>query len=529
LEPSNWSAARDKLGRELIQSFRPIEYTNEKLVDRGFSPLSNQTAFQLKGSDLQQAIHSSLFDGDPAKSPYTALARNARIVGDTPQGNRKVVQFDAGASVPHQPVTLGENGSAFFGEAPDMSRPEEDPTRFAQLERDLPYSKMMNEISVNPQPSILKRLLPLDLPKVTYGVRAEQGGKVTIPAKAILSDQFIQANQAALGRLAIPHQAAVDEATANVLAQTPDAQLPQRLQELVKDGKIDPSEVVSWIPRGSSSGLRLSAVMGTPPGSRVTDLTGVTRRGWDPAQTRLEVPFNEPTARLPNPDRALDRATWGAKQGLSDLARRIGVPDRIQRALAPRPRYLPVDHNIWQATTGIGSDRATNGGSSHYLRYSAATVPDNLPKGLQKILSPLGASFQIKGQYDSPPLEVAPVLKNHSLVARNYGERQSMVPYFLNSMIERSQKHNSAVVIPQGAADDAFGGKVESAQGQMEKYLNALDARATRQIDKDNIARFRQDFLPKFGDFFMSPQDVNAVDKFIESVSRGKNQPPLYW
>ncbi|TJW34972.1 MAG: hypothetical protein E5V49_00115 [Mesorhizobium sp.] len=461
--------ARYTFGKELGVSIRPNEHRNITLAQLGLK-VQRQTAFQFKGQDLLDAARQRLF-GEASDSVFTVMPRSARLAG--PTGNKGwAVELTFSLALRSKSAILNDGESDFLRQTADGK------TDFLEFDGDVPYRKVYLEDKY-----YLTSLLSLEK-------RYEVAMNATLPKGTIVNSEFVDANKGVLDRLRLRAQFVVnDKHTAEALADNPDM---GTIRELVASGEIDAQKSILFIP-GSGSGMRQSAVPGLALGETIVDLTGRSRRVWDPGASRLEVIVNEAFHRfLPSPDRIL-----------------------LRKLPAPYNHYVrsggPIYVNLFGKREAVAATvDVTLAVRSPALKLRVPSVPF--------LQLPLAFTGEIRFFYRTNLPEVAPIVAKADFVRREFAFDDKLpveitVPRWLHELDQRAER-GGGLAFPRGG------------QASFAKWLDEIETMATPS-QKADIDAFRQSTLLSLEDeAFIPPGAMSAVRDFLKTQAKPSEMPP---
>lgn len=479
-------AVRDALQSEAGLSIRPNEHRNVTGAQLGL-PVSHQMAFQFKGADLIAAGEQLIY-GDPSQSAFDLMPKTGRVIPASKKGSADqqghVVEIVYGLSLRSQSVTLKPGETDVFG------APASNAAGFVRFGDGAPYKKVMLEDKlylhpawVNELPTSISRFIP----RVALERRYEVAMDAMFHPDFTVSREFLDLNQAVLGKLRLRTQVVVNNADdAAALAAAPSTDM---LQQLLAKGAIDPDQRLTYV-RGSSSGLRQSAVPGLPLKETIVDLAGNKRRVWSPGSSRLEVIVNEQFGPrgLINPDRPL-----------------------LAKAPTTFSHYVPSDGPIFWGLFGDTQNVALT--VDRTVAWSVPALPVGVP-GVRWLQLPLSASIEGRLFYRTKLPDAAPAVAAERTSSWEFSQADGLVlavegPRWLKRLDARAETGRVAA-FPRGG-NEAVG-----------KWLNQLEASATPS-QKEAIADFRRGVLPGLKDeSFLTPEQAAAVHDFIVGQARPK-------
>lgn len=479
------AALRDAAQKEAGVSIRPYEIRNMTSGGAFGTPLSHQVAFQFKGSDIVKAGEALVF-GDASPSVFALLPKAARAIPASEKGSTDrtdhVVEIVYGLELRSQSVTLKPGETDVFG------APASNAAGFVRFEGGVPYKKIMLEDKLYLHPAWIDELpnaISKFVPRISLERRHEVPMDATFHSDFTVSREFLDLNQAVLGKLRLRTQVVVNNADdAAALAAAPS---PELLQSLVAKGAIDPDKRLTYV-RGSASGLRQSAVPGLPLKETIVDLAGNERRVWSPGASRLEVIINE-------------RFTQ----------RGIINPDRALLAKAPKTfsHYVPADGPIFWGM--FGDKPNVSMATLRTLAWSFPPLRFGVP-GVSRLQLPISLTGEIRLFYKRE--QSADVSGNDVTASWEFRQTDGLAlategPRWLKRLDARSQSGRLAYFPPGG--NEALG-----------KWLDRLDAGATPS-QKEAIAEFRRTILPGLKDTsFLAPEQASAIRDLVAGQARPK-------
>lgn len=478
-------ALRDAVQAEAGVSIRPYEIRNITSGGALGTPLSHQVAFQFKGTDLVKAGEALIFDAAP-DSVFSLLPKAARAVPASkkasPDQRGHVVEIVYGLSLRSETVTLKPGETDVFG------APASNAAGFVRFEGGVPYKKIMLEDKLYLHPAWVNELpnaISKFVPRVSLERRHEVAMDATFHSDFTVSREFLDLNQAVLGKLRLRTQVVVNNAEdAAALAAAPS---PELLQTLLAKGAIDPDQRLTYV-RGSGSGLRQSAVPGLQLKETIVDLAGNERRVWSPGASRLEVIINERFSR-----------------------RGMVNPDRVLLAKAPKTfsHYVPSDGPIFRGL--FGDEPNVSMATLRTLAWSFPPLRFGVP-GVSRLQLPFSATGEIRLLYKRErPADAA---ASDRTATWEFSQADGLVlategPRWLKRLDARSQTGRLAYFPPGGK--EALG-----------KWLDRLEAGATAR-QKQAIAEFRQTTLPALKDAsLLTPDQATALRELIVGQARPK-------
>ncbi|WP_343713704.1 hypothetical protein [Inquilinus sp.] len=511
------------LGKELTVSQRPREYRNVTLKEAGLMPTSNQTVFQIKGSTVLKQGQQALFATDPTqvKADFMPTLQRVRAVGEAADGSGTVMQLNWGAMLPDaQTVRLEPGEMDLFG---TVAGKDADPDAFVEVPQDISFSKLMEEQKVGLRPRSWSNFIPglNKIWRVGAERRPEDNITVTIPKGTKLSQQAWEQMQATYERLSMRTRIVVDDDTKALLLAS-DADL-STVRDLVDQGRIDPDGAVSYVP-GRASGMRLSAVTGKPA-ERYADLLTGKDYQWHPDAANADFIFNDryPTERvpglpdsLPNPDQIRANAAYQARNAVNDA-----LPDAVSGRL---PGVLGGDRGRTRRVPAVPSQvnmyrRLAGPMASFVAEATRITGSFKLPQ-LRVPFLPGALSLEFRGQVkiDPPgksketPRGVSKAVQDSEMTLNTYsdaeGFRQLAVPGWLDTFLKWSEQ-GQGVLFPEGGAHG------------MTQYLEDLDAQAATPRQRQAIADFRRDVLPKLqNETLTTPATAQKIRDFLKGQAK---------
>ncbi|MER9231646.1 LysM peptidoglycan-binding domain-containing protein [Mesorhizobium sp. M0622] len=489
----------DALGTQGVVSYRAREYRNITGLQAGVWPVSNQTAFPVRSSDLSVAATRAIFSD---ATGYNAKPLDAAIVGMTPDGEGTVIEMTYTPSLKGEEVTLAPGQHDFFGV------PVENSAGHVKLEGALPFDRVMTETKVGLRlPIVANHVGAVDqMPRVGFEKRPEVPVKDTLQPGDIVSKQTYDQIQSALGSTSLKIQFAVkDPAKASeLIAAIGQGDGIRSIHDLVKSGQIDPSNTVSFVDEPTLSGLRLSAVPGKAPTADIVLLTGERVRVVNPEAMLVDIIFNDRN-RLPgvlgfNPDRTVTSAAYKVKSTVQSW-----LPARFSPDGTPQPRYMPSAGNIYQNLYGAHGTPAT--------RYTLSMSTPPLPAGAAAF------SAEVRIQYKSKAAKVAPSIAKDETATLTFdradGQNETLtVPAWLAHALETS-RDGAATAIPKGG------------KASLEQVLGELEKKA-RPDQRAAIEKFRTEFGPSIVDGGFVRQNVaDGVLTFLSSQVGSRRSGPI--
>ncbi|MFC5420469.1 hypothetical protein ACFPOB_12960 [Bosea eneae] len=479
------AALRDAAQAEAGVSIRPYEIRNMTSGGGLGTPLSHQVAFQFKGSDIVKAGEALIF-GDASSSVFALLPKAGRAIPASGKGSTDqtghVVEIVYGLELRSQSVTLKPGETDVFG------APASNAAGFVRFEGGVPYKKIMLEDKLYLHPAWIDELpnaISEFVPRISLERRHEVPMDATFHSDFTVSREFLDLNQAVLGKLRLRTQVVVNNADdAAALAAAPS---PELLQSLLAKGAIDPDKRLTYV-RGSASGLRQSAVPGLPLKETIVDLAGNERRVWSPGASRLEVIINERFAH-----------------------RGIINPDRVLLAKAPKTfsHYVPADGPIFWGM--FGDKPNVSMATLRTLAWSFPPLRFGVP-GVSWLQLPISLTGEIRLFYKRE--QSADVSGNEVTASWEFRQADGLSlategPRWLKRLDARSQSGRLAYFPPGG--NEALG-----------KWLDRLEAGATAR-QKEAIAEFRRTILPGLKDMsFLAPEQASAIRDLVAGQARPK-------
>ena len=514
------------LGKELTISQRPHEYRNITLKEAGLMPASNQTVFQIKGSTVLKQGQEALFATDPTQvnADFMPTLEGVRNIGAPRDADGKelpgsVMELSWGAMLPDaQTVTLHPGEMDLLGTVAGRDAPVD---AFVEVpEGGITFSKLMEEQKVGIRPRFWTNIVPglNQLLRLGAERRPEDNIKVTIPEGTVLSRQAWDQMQATYQRLSMRTRIVVDDETRQLLLDSePDV---TTLRGLVDEERIDPSTAVSYVP-GRASGMRLSAVTGKYAEEYIDLLTGRDYQ-WHRDAANADFIFNDryPTESIPglpdsvgNPDRALSNDAYQHRIAADEYDRMQGdetgaLPRSTEGDRTPLVRGVPSGVNMYRRLTGPMA--------SFVAEATRFTLSLKLP-ALSLPFLPVAASLEFRGQVkiDPPgvsketPRGVSSAVREREDVLYTYagddgGNRHLTVPSWLDAFLRHGEQ-GQGVLFPEGGA------------AAMRQYLVDLEATGRTDQQRQAIADFRDDVLPKLGNEILTPPArIEAIRQFLE-------------
>ncbi|MER9828413.1 LysM peptidoglycan-binding domain-containing protein [Mesorhizobium sp. M0134] len=489
----------DALGTQGVVSYRAREYRNITGLQAGVWPVSNQTAFPVRASDLSAAASKALFSD---ATGYNAKPLDAAIVGMTPDGEGTVIEMTYTPSLEGQEATLVPGQHDFLGV------PAENSAGHVKLEGALPFDRVMTETKVGLRlPIVANHVGAVDqMPRVGFEKRPEVPVKDTLQPGDIVSKQTYDQIRSALGSTSLKIQFAVKDPTkaSELIAAIGQGDGIRSIRDLVKSGQIDPSNTVSFVDEPTLSGLRLSAVPGKAPTADIVLLTGEKARVVNPEAMLVDIIFNDRN-RLPgvlgfNPDRTATSAAYKVKSTVQSW-----LPARFSSDGTPQPRYMPSAGNIYQNLYGSHGTPAT--------RYTLSLSTPPLPAGA------VAFSAEVRIQYKSKAAKVAPSIAKDETATLTFdradGQNETLtVPAWLAHALETS-RDGATTAIPKGG------------KASLEQFLGELEKKA-RPDQRAAIEQFRTEFGPSIVDGgFMRPNVADGVLTLLSSQVGSRRSGPI--
>ncbi|MFD2055573.1 SH3 domain-containing protein [Mesorhizobium calcicola] len=493
------SPFKDALGTQGVVSYRAREYRNITSLQAGVWPVSNQTAFPVRSSDLSAEASKAIFSD---ASGYDAKPLDAAIVGMTPDGEGTVIEMTYTPLLKGEGVTLAPGQHDFFGV------PAENSSGHVELQGALPFDRVMTETKAGIRlPIVANHVAAVgEMPRVGFERRPELSVKDTLQPGDIVSTQTFDQIQSALGSTSLKIQFAVkDPAKASeLIAAIGQGDGVRSIRDLVKSGQVDPSNMVSFVDESTLSGLRLSAVAGKAPTADIVLLTGEKARVVNPEAMLVDVIFNDRTT-LPgmlgsNPDRMVTSAAYKVKSTVQSW-----LPARFQPDGSPQSRYMPSAGNIYQNLYGSHGAPAT--------RYTLSLSTPPLPAGA------VAFSAEVRIQYKSKAASIAPsIAKNETATLtfdRADGQTEALtIPAWLAHAMEIS-RDGAATGIPKGG------------KASLEQFLGELEKNA-RPDQRAAIEQFRNEFGPSIVDGgFMRQNIADGVMTLLSSQVGSRRSGPI--
>ncbi|RWM00972.1 MAG: LysM peptidoglycan-binding domain-containing protein [Mesorhizobium sp.] len=490
---------KDALGTQGVVSFRAREYRNITSLQAGVWPVSNQTAFPVRSSDLSAAASKAIFHD---ANGYEAKPVDAAIVGMTPDGKGTVIEMIYTPSLSGKEVSLAPGQHDFFGV------PAENSSGHVMLQGMLPFDRVMTETKAGVRlPIVANHVAAVDqMPRIGFEKRPELPVTDTLQPGDVVSAQAFDQIQSALGSTKLKVQFAVaDPAKASeLITAIGQGDGIRSIRDLVKAGQIDPSNTVSLVDEPTQSGLRLSAIPGKSPTADIVLLTGEKARVVNPEAMLVDVIFND-SNRLPgalgfNPDRMVTSATYKVKSTVQSW-----IPARFRPEGSPQSRYMPSAGNIYRNLYGSDGAPAT--------RYTLSMSTPPLPAGA------VAYSAEVRLQYKSNAAKTAPSIakSENATLTFDRANRQSetlTVPAWLAHAVQPS-RDGAAKGVPKGG------------KASLEKFLGELEKTA-RPDQRAAIGQFRTEFGPSIVDGGFMRQDVaDGVLTFLSSQVGSRRSGPI--
>ncbi|MDX8534187.1 LysM peptidoglycan-binding domain-containing protein [Mesorhizobium sp. VK25A] len=490
---------KDALGTQGVVSFRAREYRNITGLQAGVWPVSNQTAFPVRSSDLSAAASKAIFHD---ASGYEAKPVDAAIVGMTPDGEGTVIEMTYTPLLSGKEVSLAPGQHDFFGV------PAESSSGHVALQGTLPFDRVMTETKAGIRlPIVANHVAAVDqMPRIGFEKRPELPVTDTLQPGDVVSTQAFDQIQSALGSTNLKIQFAVkDPAKASeLITAIGQGDGIRSIRDLVKSGQIDPSNTVSLVDDPTLSGLRLSAVPGKSPTADIVLLTGERARVVNPEAMLVDVIFND-SNRLPgalgfNPDRMVTSATYKVKSTLQSW-----LPARFQPEGAPQSRYMPSAGNIYRNLYGSDGTPAT--------RYTVSFSTPPLPAGAASY------SAEVRFQYKSKAAKTAPSIAKSENATLTF---------------DRADGQSETLTVPawlahaaQPSHDGAAKGVPKDGKASLEKFLGELEKTA-RPDQRAAMEQFRTEFGPSIVDGgFMRQEVADGVLTFLSSQVGSRRSGPI--
>ncbi|WFP65767.1 MULTISPECIES: LysM peptidoglycan-binding domain-containing protein [unclassified Mesorhizobium] len=490
---------KDALGTQGVVSFRAREYRNITSLQAGVWPVSNQTAFPVRSSDLSAAASKAIFHD---ASGYEAKPVDAAIVGMTPDGKGTVIEMIYTPSLSGKEVSLAPGQHDFFGV------PAENSSGHVVLQGTLPFDRVMTETKAGIRlPIVANHVAAVDqMPRIGFEKRPELPVTDTLRPGDVVSAQAFDQIQSALGATKLKVQFAVNDPAkgSELITAIGQGDGIRSIRDLVKSGQIDPSNTVSLVDEPTQSGLRLSAIPGKSPTADIVLLTGEKARVVNPEAMLVDVIFND-SNRLPgalgfNPDRMVTSATYKVKSTVQSW-----IPARFRPEGSPQSRYMPSAGNIYRKLYGSDGTPAT--------RYTLSMSTPPLPAGA------VAYSAEVRFQYKSKAAKTAPSIAK--------GEDATLT-------FDRANGQSETLTVPawlahavQPSGDGAAKGVPKGGRASLEKFLGELEKTA-RPDQRAAIEQFRTEFGPSIVDGGFIRQDVaDGVLTFLSSQVGSRRSGPI--
>ncbi|MDX8502199.1 LysM peptidoglycan-binding domain-containing protein [Mesorhizobium sp. VK4C] len=483
---------KDALGTQGVVSYRAREYRNITALQAGVWPVSNQTAFPVRSSDLSAEASKAIFSD---ATGYDAKPLDAAIVGATPDGKGIVIEMSYTPSLKGEEVMLAPGQHDFFGV------PAENSAGHVTLQGALPFDRVMTETKVGIRlPIVANHVTAVDqMPRIGFEKRPELPVKDTLQPGDIVSKQAYDQIQSALGSTSLKVQFAVKDLTkaSELIAAIEHGDGVGSIRDLVKSGQIDPSNTVSFVDEPTLSGFRLSAIPGKAPTADMVLLTGEKVRAVNPEAMLVDVIFNDHNS-LPgvlgfNPDRMATSAAYKVKSKAQSW-----FPAGIGSDGSPQSRYMPSAGNIYRNLYGSDGTPAT--------RYTLSWSTPPLPAGA------VAYSAEVRVQYKSKAAKTAPsIAKNETATLtfdRADGQNETLtIPAWLAHAVETS-RDGAATGIPKGS------------KASLEQFLGELEGKA-KPDQRAAIEQFRTEFGPSIVDGgFMRQNVADGILTFLSSQAK---------
>ncbi|WP_394891645.1 enterotoxin A family protein [Mesorhizobium sp. AaZ16] len=495
---------KDALSTEGVVSVRAREYLNITGLQAGVWPVSNQTAFPVRASDLSEVVKNAVFTD---RSGYEIKPSFASVVGKTPEesGSATVIEMAYTPSLKGEDVTLNPGERDFFGVAADNG------AGHVRLQDTLPFDRVMTEFKAGLRlPVLANHVDAVDaLPRVGYEKRPESPVKDTLKAGDVVSREAYDQIQAALGTTTLQIQFAVkDPAAAQQLADALNrGEGVDIIHNLVEAGQIDPSNTVSYVENPVASGMRLSAVPGKAPFADIVLLTGENQRVLNSEAMLVDVIFND-SNRLPgalafNPDKFVTSKSYKIK-GKANEWRDAHLPDSLHSGHPPQSRSMPTNGNIYENLYGQYGTPAT--------RYTVSLSTPPLSSGA------LAYTAEVRVQYKSNPRsEPRSIAKDHYTTLKLTGQDGEIYGLYAPQWLGRAAAHDrSAFMIPKGA------------EASLKRFLDDL-AEHAQPDQRAMIENFRNGPATKIVEgTFLRRDDAADVQAFLAAYSERKGNFDLY-
>ena len=488
---------KDALGTQGVVSVRTREFLNITGLQAGVWPVSKQTAFPIRASDLGPVSREGLFT---STSGYNVKPSGAAIVGTTKDG-ATVIEIAYTPYLKASPTTLANGQHDFFGAVAS------DGSKHVTVEGKLPFDRVMTETKAGLRlPILANHVSEIDqLPRLGVEIRPESPVKDTLKSGDVVSREAYDQIQAALGSVTLHTQFAVkDPAKASEIVAALERGDVSILHDMAKSGDVDPAAVVSFVQNPLISGLRLSAVPGKAPSTDMTMLTGETRRVANPEAMLVDVVFND-TNNLPgilatNPDRVMTSLSYKLKKGIYSL-----LPDRFTPDRPPQSRSMPTSDNIARNLQG--------GYGTPQIRYTFSASTPPAPAG------PGALTAEVRLQYKSKGRDAArSIAKNETTTLafnRSDGRSGTLdVPSWLADTAQTAHDR-SPMLVPKGG------------KASLDQFLGELEAKANPG-QKAAIEQFRDDFGSVIVDGkFVRADAANGVLTFLATQAADGGGGPL--
>lgn len=490
---------KDALSTEGVVSVRAREYLNITGLQAGVWPVSNQTAFPVRASDLSEVVKNAVFTD---RSGYEIKPSFAGVVGKTPEesGSATVIEMAYTPSLKGEDVTLNPGERDFFGVAADNAGGH------VRLQDTLPFDRVMTEFKAGLRlPVLANHVDAVDaLPRVGFEKRPESPVKDTLKAGDVVSREAYDQIQAALGTTTLQIQFAIkDPAAAQQLVEALNrGDGVDTIHRLVEAGQIDPSKTVSYAENPVASGMRLSAVPGKSPVKEIQLLTGESRRVLNPEAMLVDVIFND-SNRLPgvlafNPDKFTTSATYKIKSKVNEW-RTSHLPEDFHSKGSPQSRSMPTDGNIYEYLYGQYGTPAT--------RYTVSLSTPPVPGGA------LAYSAEVRAQYKSNARsEPRSIAKDRYTTLKLPGQDGETYGLYAPKWLGRAaaSENGSAFMIPKGA------------KASLKRFLDDL-AEHARPDQREMIENFRNDPATKIVEGkFLRQDDAADVQAFLAAYAERK-------
>jgi hypothetical protein len=490
---------KDALSTEGVVSVRAREYLNITGLQAGVWPVSNQTAFPVRASDLSEVVKNAVFTN---RSGYEIKPSFAGVVGKTPEesGSATVIEMAYTPSLKGEDATLNPGERDFFGVAADNG------AGHVRLQDTLPFDRVMTEFKAGLRlPVLANHVDAVDvLPRVGFEKRPESPVKDTLKAGDVVSREAYDQIQAALGTTTLQIQFAIkDPAAARQLVEALNrGDGVDTIHRLVEAGQIDPSKTVSYAENPVASGMRLSAVPGKSPVKEIQLLTGESRRVLNPEAMLVDVIFND-SNRLPgvlafNPDKFTTSATYKIKSKVNEW-RNSHLPEDFHSKGSPQSRSMPTGGNIYENLYGQYGTPAT--------RYTVSLSTPPVPGGA------LAYSAEVRAQYKSNARsEPRSIAKDRYTTLKLPGQDGETYGLHAPKWLGRAaaSENGSAFMIPKGA------------KASLKRFLDDL-AEHARPDQREMIENFRNDPATKIVEGkFLRQDDAADVQAFLAAYAERK-------